>query len=86
MKLPPVTKRNKRKKKTSKKCSDDLILENYYGIVFFQFMVNLEQSGNQIPKAESVKLIFSLIVTVYLTKTEIRTKNSQTQLSHYCFE
>ena len=49
-------------------------------------MVNLEQSGNQIPKAESVKLIFSLIVTVYLTKTEIRTKNSQTQLSHYCFE
>ena len=86
MKLPPVTKRNKRKKKTSKKCSDDLILENYYGIVFFQFMVNLEQSGNQIPKAESAKLIFSLIVTVYLTKTEIRTKNSQTQLSHYCFE
>ena len=86
MKLPPVTKRNKRKKKTSKKCSDDLILENYYGIVFFQFMVNLEQSGNQIPKAESVKLIFSLIVTVYLTKTEIRTKNSQTQLSQYCFE
>ena len=86
MKLPPVTKRNKRKKKTSKKCSDDLILENYYGIVFFQFMVNLEQSGNQIPKAESVKLIFSLIVTVYLTKTGIRTKNSQTQLSHYCFE
>ena len=86
MKLPPVTKRNKRKKKTSKKCSDDLILENYYGIVFFQFMVNLEQSGNQIPKAESVKLIFSLIVTVYLTKTENRTKNSQTQLSHYCFE
>ena len=86
MKLPPVTKRNKRKKKTSKKCSDDLILENCYGIVFFQFMVNLEQSGNQIPKAESVKLIFSLIVTVYLTKTENRTKNSQTQLSHYCFE
>ena len=86
MKLPPVTKRNKRKKKTSKKCSDDLILENYYGIVFFQFMVNLEQSGNQIPKAESVKLIFSLIVTVYLTKTENRTKNSQTQLAHYCFE
>ena len=86
MKLPPVTKRNKRKKKTSKKCSDGLILENYYGIVFFQFMVNLEQSGNQIPKAESVKLIFSLIVTVYLTKTENRTKNSQTQLSHYCFE
>ena len=86
MKLPPVTKLNKRKKKTSKKCSDDLILENYYGIVFFQFMVNLEQSGNQIPKAESVKLIFSLIVTVYLTKTENRTKNSQTQLAHYCFE
>ena len=86
MKLPPVTKLNKRKKNASKKFSDDLALENCYGIVFFQFMANLEQSGNQIPKAESVKLIFSLIVTVYLTKTEIRTKNSQTQFSHYCFE
>ena len=86
MKLPPVTKLNKRKKNASKKFSDDLALENCYGIVFFQFMANLEQSGNQIPKVESVKLIFSLIVTVYLTKTEIRTKNSQTQLSHYCFE
>ena len=33
----------------------------------------------------NVKLTFSLIVTFYLTKTENRTKKSQTQLSHYCF-
>ena len=34
----------------------------------------------------SVKFIFSLVVTFYLTKTENGTKKSQTQLSHYCFE
>ena len=34
----------------------------------------------------SVILIFSLIVTFYLTKTENRTKKSLTQLSYYCFE
>ena len=47
----------------------------------FQFMANLEQSGGWIPDAESTKLIFSLIVTFYLTKTENRTKKSLTQLS-----
>ena len=55
-------------------------------IAIFQFTANLEQSGNQIPDAESVKLIFSLKVTFYLVKTENRTKNSLTQLSQYCFE
>ena len=49
---------------------------------FFRFMVNLGQSGSRIPDAESVKLIFSLTVTFYLTKTENRTKKSLTQLSH----
>ena len=53
---------------------------------FFQFMANLEQSGSQIPDAESAKLMFSLIVTFYLTKSENRTKKSLTQLSQYCFE
>ena len=53
---------------------------------FFQFMANLEQSGSQIPDAESAKLMFSLIITFYLTKTENRTKKSLTQLSQCCFE
>ena len=33
-----------------------------------------------------VKLIFSSIVTFYLTKTENRTKKSLTQLSQNCFK
>ena len=37
---------------------------------FFQFSANLEQSGSQIRDAWSVKLVFSLIVTFYITKTE----------------
>ena len=41
---------------------------------FFQFTANLEQSENRIPDAQSVKLIFSLMVTFYLRKTENRTK------------
>ena len=45
-------------------------------LLFFRFMANLEQSGSRI----------SDIVTFYLTKTENRTKQSLTQLSHYCFE
>ena len=34
----------------------------------------------------SLKLIFLLIVTFYLTKTENRTKKSLILLSQYCFE
>ena len=52
--------------------------------LFFPFMANLEQSGSRIPEAQSVKLIFSLIVTFYLTKTENRIKISLSQLSYYC--
>ena len=49
---------------------------------FFQFTANLEQSGSQIPDAYCVKLMFSLIVPLYLKKTENRTKKYQTQRSH----
>ena len=49
-------------------------------------MANLEQSGSRIPEAQPVKLIFSLIATFYLTKTENKTKKSLIQLSHYSFE
>ena len=60
MKLGLITKPNKRSKTTSKNCD---------------VMVNLEQSGSRIPDAKSAKLIFSLIVTFHLEKTENRTKN-----------
>ena len=38
-------------------------------------MAKLEPSGSRIPDAESEKLMFPLIVTFYLTKTENSTKN-----------
>ena len=50
---------------------------------FFQITAYLKQSGNRIPDAQSVKVIFSLIVTLYLTKIKNRTKKYLTQLSNY---
>ena len=55
-------------------------------LLFFGFLANLEQSGGRIPDTESAKVMFSVIVTFCLTKTENRTKKSLTQLSHYCFD
>ena len=55
-------------------------------LLFFRFMANLEQFGNWIPDAWSIKLIFSLTVTFYFTKTENRPKKSQAQLSYYYFK
>ena len=54
--------------------------------ISFQFMANLEKFRIRNPDVESATLMFSLIVTFYLTKTESRTKKSLMQLSHYCFE
>ena len=53
---------------------------------FFGFLANLEQSEGRIPDTESVKGMFSVIVTFCLTKTENRTKKSLTQLLQYCFD
>ena len=44
---------------------------------FFGFLADLEQSGGRIPDKESAKVMFSVIVTFCLTKTENRTKKSQ---------
>ena len=52
---------------------------------FFGFLANLEQSEGRIPDTESAEVMFLVIVTFCLTKTENRTKESLTQLSHYCF-
>ena len=48
--------------------------------LFFQFMTSLEQSGNWVPGAESVKLAFSLNPRLYFKKSESKTKNSLTAL------
>ena len=53
---------------------------------FFRFMINLQPCGSRIPDARSIKLIFALTITFYLTKIENRTRKSLTQLSYYCFE
>ena len=37
---------------------------------FSGFLANLKQSGCQIPDIESAKVIFSVIITFCLTKTE----------------
>ena len=52
----------------------------------FEFLANLEQSGDRIRDTETAKVLFSVTVTFYLTKTKNRTEKSLTQLSHYCFE
>ena len=68
MKFGPVTKLDKRNKKTSKKFDDDIMSGNCNVIVIFQFMDNLEQSESKIPDAISVKLTFSITANFYFAK------------------
>ena len=89
MELRPVTKLEKKKKITSKKIDVDVPTSCWKivtSLSFFGFWANLEHSGDRIMDTESAEVMFSVTVTFCLTKTENRTKKSQTQLSHYCFE
>ena len=88
MKPGPATKHDKRNKKSSKIVNDDDILENYDVIAFFPIYGQFGAIRNPYIGRIVVKLIFSLIVTFYLTKNANRTntEKSLTQLSHYCFE
>ena len=74
MKLGPVTNLARRNTTTSKK----LTMMSYRQIMtsssFFRFMASLQQTGSRILDACSVILIFSLIVTFYLTKMETKIK------------
>ena len=83
MKLGPVTKLEKGSKSTPKNLAMTLFRKIVTSLPFFKFTVNLEQSESRIPDAKSVKFIFSLSVTIYLIKTENRTKKSLTHVSHY---
>ena len=69
MKLEPATKLDKRNE-TSKKIYDEVMSGT-----FFQFMVNLEQSGSRILKGSSVILTFSLIAAFYRTKMKTKLNN-----------
>ena len=62
MKFGPGTEFDKRNKTTSKKkIEDDVMPENCYVIViFFRFMASLEQSGCQIPDAQSANCSLQL--------------------------
>ena len=87
MKLGPVTKRNKRNKKASKKFEDGVMLEKCDVIVIFLIFdhsgaVRRLDSGYRVCKS----FIFSNSNCFCLRKTENRTKKFLTQLSHYCFE
>ena len=77
MKLAPVIKLDKRNMTTWQNFDDGAVTTNCDVIVFFLFMVNFQGPGRQIPDARSIKLTFSLKVTLYLTKAENRTKRSQ---------
>ena len=78
IKLGPVTKLYKRNKRMSKILMMTSVQKIVTSLQVFQFMANLEQSVSQILDAEFAKLMFSLIVTFYVTKTENRTKKSLT--------
>ena len=86
MKLGPVTKLDKKNKTTSKEFYNDVISRNCDVIAIFplygQFGAIQKPDSGRI----TVKLMFSLSITFYLTKTENSTKKSPTQLSHYCFQ
>ena len=86
MKLGPVTKLDKKNKTTSKEFYNDVISRNCDVIAIFplygQFGAIQKPDSGRI----TVKLMFSLTITFYLTKTENSTKKSPTQLSHYCFQ
>ena len=75
MKLGKVTKLDKKNKTTSKKLMMTSCRRIVTLLLFFQFTVNLEQSGSRIPDAESVKLMFSLITTFPLQKLTTKLKN-----------
>ena len=80
VKFGPIIKLDNRNKTAWKKLTMALCQKIVKSLLFFEFLVNLEQSESWIPDARFVKVLFSLIVFFYLTKTQNRTKshNSRT--------
>ena len=86
LKLGLVTKPDKRNTVMSKKLMMTLCRKMVTSLCFFQFMAILQSSGSRIPESWSIKLTFSLTISLDLTKHANRTQNSLTQLPYYCFE
>ena len=61
--------------------------QNVTSLLFFQFMANLEQSGNPIPNMWSLKPFISRLSFIfYLSKSGSRTKKYLTQHSNHFFK
>ena len=84
MKLGPATKINKRNKTVSKRI--DFILGNCDIIVIFPIYSQFGAIQERILELQSIKLMFSLTVSFYLTKIGNETKKPLTEFSHYRFE
>ena len=80
MKLGLVTKLDIRNTATSKNITITPCQEVVTFLSFYQSIPNLDQSGNRIREAWSVKPTCLSTVTFCITKTENRTKKSLTQL------
>ena len=81
MKLSPVTKLNKINATMAKKLARIFCEQFITSLSFFRLLADLQQSWIPIPDACFTILIFSLITTFYLTKTENRTERYLTELS-----
>ena len=62
------------------------MLENCDAIATFSIDGQFGAIWKRNSGAWSVKLLFSLLVAICLTKTGSKTKTSLTQLSYHCFE
>ena len=80
MKLGQVTRIDKRNKTTSKKIDDDVISGIFDVIVIFCIFGQFGAVRGRIPETEPAKVMFSAILTFFLTKTENRTNKTLTQL------
>ena len=86
MKLGPITKLYKRNKTTSKNFDEIRHARKLWRHCHFFNLWPIWSNPGSSSRRRVCKLMFSLKVTFYLTKTENRTKKSLTHLSHYCFE
>ena len=79
MKHGPVTKLDKRNKATSKNFTLTSCQKIVTSLSFIGFLSNLEQPIGRTSDTESAKVMFSVVVTFFLTKTENRTEKSLTK-------
>ena len=71
---------------TMAKIENDILSQIMAPLPFPQIITNLKQSGSRIWYAQQVKITFSLIIILNITKTENRSNFFLTQLSFHCFK